>query len=174
MLEGAAPSRRGRCAGGLYSTLGRILPRMEFRTTIELGGKTATGFAVPEQLVTDLGAGRRPAVRVTINGHTYRSTVAVMGGRFMVPLSADNRVGAGVAAGDEVDVDIELDTEPRELVVPADFAEALDLEDARQRFDRLSYSGRQRYVLSIEGAKTAETRQRRILKALDELRQGGR
>ncbi|MFC6014640.1 YdeI/OmpD-associated family protein [Plantactinospora solaniradicis] len=143
---------------------------MRFRTTIELGGRTATGFPVPDEVVTGLGAGKRPAVRVTVGGHTYRSTVASMGGRFMVPLSADNRTRAGVAAGDEVEVEIALDTEPREVTVPADLADALDRQpEARRRFDALSYSQRSRYVLAVEGAKTAETRQRRIAKSVTEL-----
>jgi len=146
---------------------------MRFRTTIELGGKTATGFRIPEDVVADLGSGKRPAVRVTIGGHTYRTTVAPMGGVFMIPLSAENRAGAGAAAGDEVDVDVELDTEPRVVTVPPDFAEALDRQpDARRAFDALSYSNQRRHVLSIEGAKTDETRQRRIGKAVDALRQG--
>ncbi|MDV6279557.1 YdeI/OmpD-associated family protein [Rhodococcus sp. NM-2] len=146
---------------------------MRFRTTIELGGKTATGFRIPEDVVAELGSGRRPAVRVTIGGHTYRTTVAPMGGAFMIPLSAENRAGAGAAAGDEVDVDVELDTEPRVVTVPPDFADALDRQpDARTAFDALSYSNQRRHVLSIEGAKTDETRQRRIGKAVDALRQG--
>ncbi|MBV6755913.1 YdeI/OmpD-associated family protein [Rhodococcus opacus] len=146
---------------------------MRFRTTIELGGKTATGFRIPESVVADLGSGKRPAVRITIGGYTYRTTVAPMGGVFMIPLSAENRVGAGVAAGDEVDVDVELDTEPRVVTVPPDFAEALDRQpDARKAFDALSYSNQRRHVLSIEGAKTDETRQRRIGKAVDTLREG--
>ncbi|KAF0959890.1 YdeI/OmpD-associated family protein [Rhodococcus sp. T7] len=146
---------------------------MRFRTTIELGGKTATGFRIPESVVADLGSGKRPAVRITIGGYTYRTTVAPMGGVFMIPLSAENRSGAGVAAGDEVDVDVELDTAPRVVTVPPDFAEALDRQpDARKAFDALSYSNQRRHVLSIEGAKTDETRQRRIGKAVDTLREG--
>jgi hypothetical protein len=145
---------------------------MRFHTQIESHGKTATGIQVPDEVVTALGSGRRPPVRVTINGHTYRSTVAVMGGRFMVSVSADNRALAGVQGGDEVDVDIELDTEPREVAVPADFVQALDREpDLKRRFERLSNSHQLRYVLSIEGAKTAETRQRRIDKALAMIRE---
>jgi uncharacterized protein YdeI (YjbR/CyaY-like superfamily) len=96
-----------------------------------------------------------------------------MGGRFMLPVSSDNRTSAGVAAGDEVDVDIALDTEPREVSVPSDLAEALDAEpDAKQYFDGLSYSHKLRHVLAIEGAKTAETRQRRVAKAVSALREG--
>ena len=93
---------------------------MRFETTIELGGKTATGFEVPDEIVEALGSGRRPAVTVTVRGHTYRSTVAVMGGRYLVPLSAEHRASAGVAAGDNVEVEIELDTAERVLDVPDD------------------------------------------------------
>jgi hypothetical protein len=91
---------------------------MRFRTTIELGGKTATGFRVPPEVVASFGPRKRVPVRVTIGGHTYRSTVAPYGEAFMIPLSAENRTSAGVAAGDEVEVDIEPDTEPREVTVP--------------------------------------------------------
>jgi Bacteriocin-protection, YdeI or OmpD-Associated/Domain of unknown function (DUF1905) len=147
---------------------------MRFRSTVELGGRTATGIPVPDDVVTALGAGRRPAVRVTVGGHTYRSTVAARGGRFLVPLSAEHREGAGVAAGDEVEVDLELDTEPREVAVPPDLAAALDAEPAaRSAFDRLAYSHRLRWVLSVEDAKSAATRQRRVAKAVEELRTPG-
>ncbi len=146
---------------------------MRFRATIQLGGKTATSIRVPAEVVAALGPSKRPAVRVTINGYTYRSTVASLSGEFMLPVSAEVREHAGVAAGDEVDVDIELDTEPREVAVPPDFAEALDRDaDARRHFDGLSYSHKLRHVLSIEQAKTAETRQRRIAKAVSMLREG--
>jgi hypothetical protein len=146
---------------------------MRFRATIELAGKTATGFQVPDDVVTALGAGRRPPVRVTIGGHTYRSTVASMGGRFMVGVSAQNRTAAAVAAGDEVDVDLELDTEPREVDVPEDLTAALDGEpEARRFFDGLSYSRKQWFVLRIEQAKKAETRSRRLDEAVTMLREG--
>jgi hypothetical protein len=144
---------------------------MQFRTLIEASGRTATGFEVPAPVVEQLGSTKRPAVRVTIHGHTYRSTVATMGGRFLLPLSAENRAAAGVAAGDQVDVDVELDTEPRQVVVPPDFASALDADPvAKQRFDALSYSHQRRHVLAIEGAKAEATRRRRIDKALEQLR----
>jgi len=146
---------------------------MRFRATILLGGKTATGIRVPPEVVESLGPSKRPAVRVTINGHTYRSSVASMGGEFMLPVSAENRTSCGVAAGDEVDVDIELDTEPREVTVPPDFADALDHDaEARRFFDGLSYSQKLWHVASIEGAKAAETRQRRIAKSVTMLREG--
>lgn len=143
---------------------------MRFRTAVELGGKTATGIAVPAEVVARLGSSKRPPVRVTINGHTYRSTVASMGGRFMIPLSTEHRTAAGVAAGDEVDIEIALDTEPRTVTVPPDLAAALDRDpDARRGFDQLSYSNQRRHVLAIESAKTADTRQRRIDKTVLDL-----
>jgi Bacteriocin-protection, YdeI or OmpD-Associated/Domain of unknown function (DUF1905) len=146
---------------------------MRFAATLELGGKTATGVRVPADVVEALGRGKRPPVRVTINGYTYRSTVAVYGGEFLLGVSEEVRKNAGVAAGDVVDVEIELDSAPRELAVPPDFAAALDAEpSARRFFDALSYSNRQRFVLSVDGAKTAETRQRRIEKAVATLREG--
>ena len=118
--------------------------------------------------MASLGAGKRPQIRVTINEFTYRSSIAPMGGAFMLPLSAERRA----SAGDEVEVDIELDTEPREVSVPPDFAEALDQDAAtKQAFDGLSYSQQLRHVLSVEQAKTAETRQKRIAKAISMLRE---
>ena len=148
---------------------------MRFRSTLRLGGKTATGIPVPTEVVEALGKGKRPPVRVTINGHTYHSTVASMGGEFMLPVSAEHRGRAGVAAGDEVDVDIDLDTEPREVTVPADFAAALEREPAAKRFfNSLPYSHQGRHVQVIEQAKTAETRRRRIDKAVSMLLEDAR
>lgn len=145
---------------------------MRFRTTLEQGGKTATGFRVPADVVASLGTGKRPPVRVTINGHTYRSTVAVMGGRFMIGVSADERRNTGAVGGDEIDVDLELDTEPRRVVVPPDLAQALDQDaDARRHFDGLSYSNQRRLVIPIDDAKTAETRHRRVAKTVALLRE---
>ena len=147
---------------------------MRFRTTLEQAGKTATGFVVPPEVVASLGAGKRPPVVVTLNGrYSYRNTVAVYGDTFLLGVSAEHRAGAGVKAGDELDVDLELDTAPREVVVPPDFAAALDAEPAaRAMFDSLSYSNKSAHVLSVEGAKTAETRQRRIEKSIATLREG--
>jgi Bacteriocin-protection, YdeI or OmpD-Associated/Domain of unknown function (DUF1905) len=146
---------------------------MRFRTTILGAGKNAAGIEIPEEVVVALGKGKRPPVRVTINGYTYRNTIAVMGGAYMVGVSAEHRAAAGLAAGDEVDVDIELDTAPREVAVPDDFAAALDADpEARRTFDGLSYSNRSWHVLSIEGAKTEETRLRRIEKSIATLHEG--
>lgn len=143
---------------------------MRFHATIALAGKSATGIEVPADVVAALGQGKRPKITVTINGYSYPSTVGVMGGRSLIPISADVRAKAGVAAGDEIDVDVVPDTGPRTVDVPADLAAALDrVPAAREAFGKLSYSGQLRYVLGIEQAKTAETRQRRIEKAVTEL-----
>ena len=146
---------------------------MKFHAVIQLGGKTATGIQVPAEIIAALGSSKKPPVRVTLGGYSYRTTVAVLGGVFMIPVSEEVRKNAGVAAGDEVDVEIELDNEPREVSVPADFTESLDQDaDARRFFDGLSYSNKRRFVMGIEEAKTPETRQRRIDKAIIMLREG--
>jgi hypothetical protein len=146
---------------------------MRFRTTVQQAGKTATGIQVPDAVVEALGSGKRPPVKVTINGYTYRSTVAVVAGAHMVGVSAESRAGAGIAGGDEVEVDIELDTAPREVAVPADLAAALDAEpNARRTFDKLSYSNKSWHVLQVTGAKSEETRQRRIAKSVATLKEG--
>ena len=146
---------------------------MRFHATIELNGKTATGIEVPADVLAALGPGKRPSVRVTINGYSYPSTVGSMGGRSLIPVSAEVRGRAGVSAGDEVDVDVVADDSPRQVQVPADLSAALDREPAaRQAFGRLSYSGQRRYVLAIEQAKAAATRQRRIDQTVAELSAG--
>jgi hypothetical protein len=146
---------------------------MRFRATLESNGKTATGIHVPDAVVEALGSGRKPAVRVTIAGHTYRSTIASRSGRYLVGVSAENREHAGVAAGDELDVDLELDTEPREVPVPPDLMAAFaSAAQAKRFFDTLTPSQKQWYVLPIEQAKAAETRERRVAKAIGMLREG--
>lgn len=140
---------------------------MRFSTTLQLHGKTATGIEIPPEVIAALGTSRKPPVRVTIAGHTYRSTVAFMGGVFLVGVNAENRAAAGVEAGQEIDVDIELDTAPREVVVPPDLLAALDAGGpARARFDALAYTYRKEWARSVEDAKTPETRRRRIAKAV--------
>ena len=143
---------------------------MRFRSVVELGGKTATGIEVPEEVVAGLGSHKRPPVRVTIGAYTYRSTVARMGGRFLLPVSAEVREGAGVEAGDEVEVELVLDDAPREVTLPEDLAAALDAAGVRAGFDAQNYTARKEAVRGVEEAKAAATRERRIAKVVDALR----
>jgi len=152
-----------------------VISKRTFRATVELGGKTATGIPVPEEVIGALGGSKRPPVQVTVAGHTYRTTVAPMGGRFFVPLSAENRTAAGVAAGDEVDVHIEADDKPRDVAVPVDLADALSQDQqALEFFDALAYSHRKEWVRWLEEAKKPETRASRLGATLDALRAGRR
>lgn len=145
---------------------------MRFRGTLETNGRTATGIEVPSDVVDALGAGKRPPVRVTLHEHTYRTTVARMGGRFLVPVSAEVRKAAGVTAGDQLDVGIELDEAPRTVDVPADLATALAAEpSAAAAWERLSYTHRKEWVRSVEDAKKPETRARRVAAAVTSLRE---
>jgi Domain of unknown function (DUF1905)/Bacteriocin-protection, YdeI or OmpD-Associated len=143
-----------------------------FRATVELAGKTATGVRVPAEVVEALGSGKQPLVHVTIEDHRYRSKVAVRGGEYKLPISAENRAGAGIEAGDEVTVTLALDTDPREVALPADLDAALSAE-ARRVFDGLSNSRKGWFVDNVESAKTAETRERRVAKAVERLAAGG-
>lgn len=141
---------------------------MKFSTTLLQAEKNATGIEVPPEVVESLGAGKRPPVRVTINGgYSYRNTIAVMGGRYMVGVSAEHRAGAGVKGGDPIEVDIVLDDAPREVDVPEDFAAALDTAGLRAAFDKLAYSHRKEHVRAINEAKSADTRARRVAKAVE-------
>src|ERR1700686_488998 len=123
---------------------------VRFRTKILAAGKTAAGIKVPPKVVEGLGSGKVPLVRVTINGYTYPSAVAVTGGKFLFGVSNANRQAAGVAAGETVEVDIEVDTQPRVLALPDDLAKALDRDaNARKVFEGLSNSKKQRLVLPV-------------------------
>jgi hypothetical protein len=146
---------------------------MRFRAVLQLNGKTATGIDVPPEVVEALGSGKQPPVRVKLGTHAYRSTIAVRGGVFKLPVSAENRRLAGVEAGDEVDVELVLDTEPREIALPSDFAHALaDHPEARRFFDGLTAGQQGGFVDPIEQAKRPETRHARIEKAVAALRDG--
>jgi hypothetical protein len=113
--------------------------------------------------VEALGAGRKPPVVVNVNGYEYRSTVAVMGGRYLIPFSSDKRAATGIAGGDAITVDLEVDSTPRTVELPADFAAALDaMPGAREAYERLAPSHKKAHVTAIESAKAADTRQRRI------------
>ncbi len=144
---------------------------MKFHTTVLTAGVTTTGVNVPEDIVIGLGGGKKPLVRVTINGYTYRSAIAPRGDRYMLGISADVRAAAHVAGGDEIDVELELDTEPREVTIPPELAQALAVDQkAKATFDSLSYSKKMMYTAPIENGKTAETRQRNLEKAMKGLR----
>ena len=143
---------------------------MKFRSHVE-PPEPMRGLEVPPEVVEALGGGKRPAVAITINGHSWKSRVAILRGRYLLGLSNANRQAAGVATGDEVEVEVELDAEPRVMVEPADFANALAAHPAaRTAYDRLSYGHKREHVLAIESAKRPETRVRRIERALAVLR----
>ena len=140
---------------------------MRFETTMFQTGNN-TGIEVPPAVIEALGAGRKPAVTVTVNGYEYRSTVAVMGGRYLIPFSSDKRAATGIGGGDAITVDLEVDTAPRTVELPADLAAALDeVPGAREAFDRLAPSHQKAHVTAVEGAKAPETRARRIAKAVE-------
>lgn len=142
---------------------------MKFTTVLQGEGKTV-GIDVPESVVLALGSGKRPPVAVTLRGHTYRSTIAVMGGRYMIAVNAPARAATGVQAGDKVEVAVELDTESRAMPVPPDMAAALAADAAAlSRFNALSDSRRNALILPVEQAKTEDTRRRRIDKAVQAL-----
>ncbi|MFD4644465.1 YdeI/OmpD-associated family protein [Lentzea sp. NPDC058436] len=146
------------------------MARHTFTSLLELNGKTATGFRVPADVVEALGQGKKPKVLVTIGGHTYRSTVAVYGGDFMLGVSAANREAAGVTAGETVEVTLEPDLAERSVEVPEDLAAALDRHPAaRAAFTALSYSNQRQRAEAVAAAKQPETRARRIEKIIAEL-----
>jgi hypothetical protein len=141
-----------------------------FTTTIFKDDKLdATGIQVPQEAIRALGSGKKPRVKVSLNGYTYRSTVAVMGGEFLIPLAKEHRTAAGVQAGDTVEVTLELDTEERTVEMPVDLAAALSEHGVKERFDQLAYSVRKEHVRQVTTAKAEETRRRRIEKIVSTL-----
>ncbi len=144
---------------------------MEFRTTVTLAGKTATGLQVPDEVVAALGAGKRPPVVVRLGPYSYRTTVAPMGGAYWIPLAAEHREAAGLRAGEEVDVVVEHDAAPREVALPDDLAAAFD-DALRATFDGLAPSHRKEWVRWVEEAKKPETRAARVEKTVESLRAG--
>ncbi|MFE5286853.1 YdeI/OmpD-associated family protein [Nocardia sp. NPDC056611] len=143
---------------------------MKFRAIVE-PPEPMRGLEVPPEVVEALGGGARPPVTITLNGHSWKSRVAILRGRNLLGLSNANRQAAGVEIGEEVEVGLELDTEPRVIVEPEDFTQALDADPtARAAYDNLSHSRKREHVHAIESAKKPETRQRRIEKAIAALR----
>jgi hypothetical protein len=135
---------------------------MRFSTTMFQSGNN-TGIEVPADVLEALGAGKRPPVVVTVNGYSYRSTVAPMGGQYLLPFSAERRSESGISGGDAIDVELVLDSAPRVVEVPEDLRTALDdSPDASAAWAKLSYSHRKAHVTSVMRAKAADTRARRI------------
>lgn len=142
-----------------------------FRTVLHQQGNNV-GIVVPDAIVAELGAGKRPLVKVTIDGsYSFVYTIGVMGGRSMIGFSAAHRAASGFGGGDEVEVSLELETAPREVVLPPELAEALAADpDAAAAFDKLSYTFRKEHARAITEAKSDETKQRRLQKILAGLR----
>ena len=148
---------------------------MKFRAELQRTGGNTTGFQVPQEIVDGLNGGGRPKVVVTLNGHTWRSSIAKMGGSYWLGVSAENRAAAAVEGGQVLDVTVELDTAERTVTVPDDLAAALEREPAaKASWDGLSFSHKRRHVEHIDGAKTAETRARRVAKTVEMLAGGAR
>jgi hypothetical protein len=147
---------------------------VRFRTRLKQAeGSTATGIVIPDEVVTAMGAGKKPPVKMVVNGYAYRSTVATVNGAYMVGFSADHRAASGLKGGDPIEVEIALDPEPRTVELPADFQAALDADpQARATFAKLSNSLKGYHVTQVTSAKTDETRQRRIEKSIATLRAG--
>jgi hypothetical protein len=143
-----------------------------FETTVAVTGNN-TGIVVPDEAIEQLAAGKRPPVLVSVNGYEYRNTVGVMGGRHMISISASVRKATGLKGGDPVSVTLTVADTPREVALPADFAAALAAdEQASVFFGRLSNSMQRYHIENITAAKSADTRQRRIDKALALFRVG--
>ena len=134
---------------------------VEYETTMHLVGRN-TGIPVPPEVLEQLGAGRRPAVAVEVNGYRYSSTVGSMGGQALIPFSSEHRQRSGIAGGDALQVSLAVDDTPRETPVPADLAAALQEAGATAAFEALAPSRRKAHVVAVEGAKAPETRARRV------------
>jgi hypothetical protein len=139
-----------------------------FETTLFQQGNN-TGIEVPEQVVDALAAGKRAPVVVDVNGFEYRSTIAVMGGKYLIPFSSDKRAATGLAGGDAITVTLAVDTAPRTVEVPEDLAAALAGTGLRDAFDRLAPSKQKAHVANVEGAKADDTRARRVAKIVTDL-----
>ena len=136
---------------------------MRFRAELKSDGKTAAGFEVPDQIVDDLGGGGRPKVKVTIGGYEFRTSIARMGDRYMLGVSNERRAEAGIAAGETLDVEVELDTAERRVEIPVDLAMALAAApEAKAFFDSLSFSKQQWHTVQVTSAKKPETRANRV------------
>jgi hypothetical protein len=140
-----------------------------FHTTILQTGKNTAGIQVPEEVMEKLGGGKQPLVRVTINQYTYRSAVAVMSGKYMISFNPEHRKAAGVQGGEEANVTLELDLEPRTVEIPIDLKDALIKANALDAFEKSAPSMKKEYVRQVQEAKAQETRERRITKIVEKL-----
>jgi bifunctional DNA-binding transcriptional regulator/antitoxin component of YhaV-PrlF toxin-antitoxin module len=148
---------------------------MKFSATLDLHGKTATGIKVPESVIEKLGGGKRPAIIVTLKRHTFRTTIGVMGGLYLIPVSAEIRKAAGVSAGDSLSITIDLDTEKRETELPDDLAAAMrKSKPALAFFEGLAPSHKKEWVRWVTEAKKPETRAARIEKTVASLTEGNK
>ncbi|WP_229054429.1 YdeI/OmpD-associated family protein [Aeromicrobium sp. Leaf350] len=139
-----------------------------FETTLFQQGNN-TGIEVPEPIVEALAAGKRAPVVVDVNGFEYRSTIAVMGGKYLIPFSSDKRAATGLGGGDAITVTLTVDAAPRTVEVPEDLAAALAGTGLREAFDSLAPSKQKAHVTNVEGAKAADTRARRVAKIVTDL-----
>ena len=151
---------------------GKSSKPITFHTTILQTGKNTAGIQVPEEIIQNLGPGKRPLVRVTINKYTYLSAVAVMNGKYMISFSPEHRKAAGAQGGDEADITVKLDLEPRTVEILNDLKHALMKAKALNAFENSAPSMKKEYVRQVEEAKAQETRERRIAKIVEKLRAG--
>lgn len=142
-----------------------------FHTSLlQAAGMKATGIPVPDEVILQLGGSKKPALVVVVDDYSFRTTVGSMNGKYMIPVSAEHRAAAGLAAGDQIEVTVELDTAPRTVDVPDDLSAALDsTAGARAAFDVLAPSHRKAHVTSVLSAKTDETRARRIAAVVEKV-----
>jgi uncharacterized protein YdeI (YjbR/CyaY-like superfamily) len=142
---------------------------MKFQAKVIPSGN-ALAVVIPTAVMKTLGSEARPLIAITINGHQWRSRVALKNGKRLIGISAANRVKSGIAEGEVVPVELERDNQPRVVTEPADLAKALKgVPPAREAFNRLPFGLKNRYVNLIQEAKTPETRQRRIAKLVVDL-----
>jgi Bacteriocin-protection, YdeI or OmpD-Associated/Domain of unknown function (DUF1905) len=140
---------------------------MKFTAELLRTGKNTTGIEVPQAVLDALGGGKRPRVRIGLNGFAFSLTLGGMGGRVMVPVSAERRAEAGVSGGNVYEIDIAIDTTPQDIALPHDIAAILAENGLRAQFDALPPSRRKEHVRAITDAKSPETRARRIVKAIE-------
>lgn len=146
--------------------------KVAFDTTVTSAGNN-TGIVVPDEVIERLGAGRRPAVIINVNGYEYRNTVGIMGGKHMLSISAAIRKETGLKGGDAIHVILATANVPREVDMPSEFEEALSAEPTLSAFFSTLSNSLQRYhVDNINAAKSADTRQRRIERAIALFRDG--